>query len=272
MADLADKTKIILNHIDAFKPDYGKILENMEKLKSIIEGVENEDQLHAAMMSKITEEEIMDYEAVFMVLEAQKFASKEGTKEFFNELAKRLEAASRIIKSGELDAHPWLKKVLDEYEFDLQALWIRFAAVSRRLESIAHKQLRKKALNDSEKEFIKSYSETLAGIMLYGGNAYLTPRDDAPRVVDVFANPEQGGYLHVGVGRPRTLFVLYPWQDKTVLCQGAVMPYYEFVEPARLDDRMWKEKLDSDKRPAVENWLSPFVSGKNLGKPLLKDE
>ena len=62
--------------------------------------------------------------------------------------------------------------------------------------------------------------------MLYGGNSYLTPRDDAPRVVDVYANPQESGYLHVGIARPRKMYVLYPWKGKTVLCEGAILPYY----------------------------------------------
>ena len=122
-------------------------------------------------------------------------------------------------------------------------------------------------LNGSEEQFIKSYGHLIAGIMLYGGNSYLAPNDDAPRAIDVCANPEAGGYLLVGVGRPRALYVLYPWKGRTVLCQGAVLPYYEFVSPARLTDEAWRQRLDAGSRPPMSGWLAPVVSETGLGKP-----
>lgn len=107
--------------------------------------------------------------------------------------------------------------------------------------------------------------------MLYGGNSYLSPRDDAPRVVDVYANPQEGGFLHVGVARPRKLYVLYPWKGKTILCEGAIMPYYEFVTASRLTDKSWKERLDSEQRPSIPRWVAPVVSGGDLSQPSLKE-
>ena len=46
--------------------------------------------------------------------------------------------------------------------------------------------------------------------MFYDGNSYVSPNDDAPRVVDVFSNPNTGKVLEAGVARPRALYVLYP--------------------------------------------------------------
>ena len=67
------------------------------------------------------------------------------------------------------------------------------------------------------------------------------------------------------------MYVLYPWQGKTVLCEGAIMPYYEFVNDSRLTKEAWKEKLDSDRRPPIPGWFSSVVSGGNLGKPNIQD-
>ena len=46
------------------------------------------------------------------------------------------------------------------------------------------------------------------------------PRDDSPRIADVVSNPAKGGYLEVGVGRPRLMYVLYPTPPGEVLCRG----------------------------------------------------
>lgn len=155
--------------------------------------------------------------------------------------------------------------------FDLDELWDRFEIVCRRLEALSHKQLRHEDLNASEIAFIQDYGSTLAGIMFYGGNAYLTPQDDAPRVVDVFDNPQQSGYLHVGIARPRKLYVLYPWKGRHVLCEGAVLPYYEFVATSRLTDESWKARLDSAERPSIPEWFAPVVNGGALSQPSLED-
>ncbi|MHC4505664.1 MAG: DUF3160 domain-containing protein, partial [Planctomycetota bacterium] len=141
------------------------------------------------------------------------------------------------------------------------------------LEALTHKQLRGVEFSAEENRFLIGYGGELAGVMLYGGNSYLTPRDDAPRVVDVFYNPNQGGgYLEVGVGRSRALYVLYPYKGGEVLCRGAVMPYYEFRHPKRLTDAEWKTLLDSPKRPEVPRWLAPVVGSEGIGKPRLPAE
>jgi hypothetical protein len=85
--------------------------------------------------------------------------------------------------------------------------------------------------------------------------------------VDVYANPQEKGCLSVGIARPRKLYVLYPWKGKTVLCVGAVMPYYEFISKSRLTDESWKKRLDSANRPAILQWMSPLVNEGGLNKP-----
>ena len=154
--------------------------------------------------------------------------------------------------------------------FNLDDLWVRFEIVCRRLEALAHKQLRHGNLNASEIAFIQDYGSTLAGIMFYGGNAYLIPQDDAPRVADVFDNPQQRGYLHVGIARPRRLYVLYPWKGRHVLCEGAILPYYEFVSTSRLTDETWITRLDSPERPSIPRWFAPVVNGGALSRASLQ--
>jgi hypothetical protein len=85
--------------------------------------------------------------------------------------------------------------------------------------------------------------------MLYDSNSYEIPRDDAPRIADVFRNPQLNQYLEVGIGRPRALYILYPYHGGEVLCEGAVMPYYEFPHASPMTDAAWMDMLNSKSPP-----------------------
>jgi hypothetical protein len=102
--------------------------------------------------------------------------------------------------------------------------------------------------------------------MFYGGNSYHSPRDDAMRVIDVYSNPNIGKHLHVGIARPRIMWVLYPTKNGDVLCRGAVTPYAEFVHPDRLTDGEWKTLLDSPKRPETPAWAAPVIAPERSSK------
>jgi hypothetical protein len=144
--------------------------------------------------------------------------------------------------------------------------WDELENVCRRLEILAHKQLRQVPLSAKENEFLKGYGKQLARIMLYGGNSYITPRDDSPRIVDVFTNPAAGKHLLVGTARPRYLWVLYPVKGAEVLCRGAVLPYREFEHSQRLTDGAWKTLLDSPQRPALPVWIRPVTAAEEGDK------
>jgi len=146
----------------------------------------------------------------------------------------------------------------------LRPLWERLATICRRLETLAHKQLRGRPLSEDDEHFIKAYGCRIAGVMLYGGNSYLTPCDDAPRIIDVHYHPMAGKYLEVGIARSRALYVLYPYKDGEVLCRGAVLPYYEFICERRLTDTQWQTLLDSKQRPATPTWLRPIVTSEGI--------
>ncbi len=125
--------------------------------------------------------------------------------------------------------------------------------------SSAERELRRRPLSDDDSAFLRSFGETLAGVMLYGGNSYLEPNDDAPRVADILSNPNDGRHLHVGVGRPRAVYVLYPYEGRDVLCRGAVLPYFESLGTTRLTDEDWRALLGSAEAPSPPEWLMPIV-------------
>jgi hypothetical protein len=164
----------------------------------------------------------------------------EPNPEFFARMADLIERSRRL-----LDAN--------------RARWDELASVTRKLEALAHKQLRQQPWSQEDENFLKAYGARIAGAMGYQGNSYEKPNDDAPRWTDVHHNAPGDYSLAVAVGRPRIIYVLYPWNGMEVLCQGSVMPYYEYRSKVRLTDPEWKQLLDSPRAPAQPAWLLPFV-------------
>ena len=271
MANLAVYTRSILKQTGAFDPDYDSVVQSLERIRDILENVKNEDDFRKKV-SQMNREEMMSFELSYSLMQMNKVEVKPDSDTYYREQRQWLDTLASDIRKGQMDKHPQLMEMLRENDYDLDDLWERLERTSRRLEAISHKQLRHVDLNDSEINFIKAYGNTIAGIMLYGGNSYLTPRDDAPRVVDVYANPSNGGYLHAGIGRARRIYVLYPWLGKDILCVGAVMPYYEFVNESRLTDDSWKGMLDSENRPSMPKWVAPLAAGGNLSQPKLAED
>ncbi|MEK7466398.1 MAG: DUF3160 domain-containing protein [Planctomycetota bacterium] len=148
--------------------------------------------------------------------------------------------------------------------------WRNLERLCRRLEAMAHKQLRGAAWDEEEREVLLEFGHVLAAAMFYEGNSYLSPRDDAPRATSILADhrdPAATAYFQVGIARPRALYVLLPWKDGEVLCRGAVMPYREFSDSKRLTDAEWKELLDSKEAPPAPAWMAPIVSDERHRKP-----
>jgi hypothetical protein len=156
-----------------------------------------------------------------------------------------------LAQARQLLARPYDKTGPVGDRRDLRDFWFRLALVSRRLEALAHAQLRNRTPSDSDETFLKQIGEELAHIMLYVSNTYEDPRDEAPRIVDVATDPARGLHLEVGIARPRTLYLLYPWQGRDVLTQGAFLPYREFASPRRLTNEEWRKQLDQGGPPAT---------------------
>jgi hypothetical protein len=138
--------------------------------------------------------------------------------------------------------------------------WETLERLARRLEALAHKQLAKRPWNASESTFLKRYGEELAFVIGYEGNSWLHADDDAPRWVEIHRDPAANALLAAGVGRPREILVLYPWQGMEILCSGSVMPYFEYRTTERLTDREWLTLLSSDKAPDLPEWMQPYMA------------
>lgn len=145
--------------------------------------------------------------------------------------------------------------------------WSELMDICRRLESIARKEVGAERLDAEDVSFMDNFGTYLASVMFYRLKSYLDPKDDAPRIVDVFHNSFQAeSNLEVGVGRPQAVFVLWPEGDGEYLCQGAVLPYCEFPSAEPLSDGEWKEILDSDKCPPRPSWIREFLAQDGTGR------
>jgi hypothetical protein len=141
----------------------------------------------------------------------------------------------------------------------LREQWRTLTTCARRLEAMAHKQLRGQDWSEQEKKFLHGYGEQLGFMMGYEGNSWLSPRDYAPRWATVTDDPATGRLLAVGVGRPRLIRVLYPWKGTEILTTGAVLSYYEYADTTRRTDDDWKALLDSEQDPRPPAWLEPYL-------------
>jgi len=167
------------------------------------------------------------------------------------------ELADQIDEGGGLPDDPSLRRAAIYTHLELGPFWDRLDELCADLERLAAKQLAGEPLTAEDDKFFTGFGEALAFVMLYTGNSYMqTPADDAPRVADVFFNPNRNGYLEVGIGRPRRIVVLYPWGSSFVPAHGAVLPYLEVASPSRLTDSEWRARLDTADRPALPPWLA----------------
>ncbi len=148
--------------------------------------------------------------------------------------------------------------------------WEHLVDLTKEIQLLAHKQLRKRTFTEIENKFLKEFGSELGNIMQYKGNSFLTPRDDSPRIVDISSNPKDATFLEIGVSRPRALYVLYPWNGIEILSRGVVLPYYEFWSKNRLNDKDWLKLLDSKQRPSIPEWLKEITSKGQLYKPKLE--
>jgi|GEM_PF-951331 len=138
-------------------------------------------------------------------------------------------------------------------------LWHQLEILCVRLSMLADKQLNNIPFSENEVRFIEYIGMELSEIMLYRGQAWTHPSDDAPRIARLFSDPRSGAVMHVGIGRPRLMYVLYPWQGREVLCRGVVMPYHETEAAKTLMDAEWFQQFEADTRPPVPAWLKDWV-------------
>jgi hypothetical protein len=271
MALLAHKSTDILERAGVFEIDYSDISNDIMYIVQLAEKKGSRDAVSQEMMN-LPEEERFRLEIGVNLLSRLKINdSIENRRTYSKEDVAKVRKIAQDLKEGKLPDDEDLQRRIKGYYFDLRSLWKSLENMSRTLEEISKKQLNGEDLNEYER-FLKTYGINLAKIMFYNKNSYEGPKDDSMRIVDVHYKPSQfpgdfDGYLQVGIARPWAVYVLYPWQGSLVLCRGAVLPYYEFKSDSRLTDAEWKERLNSEQRPDVPEWIKPVIAESNLSLP-----
>ncbi len=271
IARLVERTRDRLGRAGALEVDLAKVARDTRRVADILTSPKAQKQGRMALLQACRDDP-SEAEWMMFLLACLKVQPQHGEEQaYLKKAAAELRHLAECFDQGIVPDNERLRMLLTQHHADIRPLWDTLFEVCRRLEALAHKQLRGRPLSEDDEHFIKAYGCRIAGVMLYGGNAYLAPRDDAPRAIDVHYDPNTGRYLEVGIARPRALYVLYPYKGGEVLCRGAVMPYYEFAHGERLTDDAWKALLDSDGRPGIPEWLRPIAASTGIGRPVLKE-
>jgi hypothetical protein len=175
------------------------------------------------------------------------------------ELIRHLRQSADWIERGEADnRHPIAQNLLKRWSSRKMPPLEYLESTCLRLAVLAHKQMRGQKPRAEEYEWLKYFGRTLSAFTDCGSGP---PLDDVPKAVRIFTNPTLNKALTAGIGRPRFLYVLYPWEGREILCRGAVLPYLESHAMTPLTDAEWRASLHHPKNaPIAGDWLKPLLS------------
>ncbi|MBB5035850.1 DUF3160 domain-containing protein [Prosthecobacter dejongeii] len=170
---------------------------------------------------------------------------------------KHLRHSADIIERGEVNKnHPVAEALQNWINRENIPPLDGLEKVCLRLALLAHKQVRELPPLPEESEWLRYFGLHLSS---FTDCHFTSATDDVPKAVRIFTNPSVGKALTAGIGRPRFLYVLYPWKGREILCRGAVLPYLESTTLQPLTDEEWKSRLhhpgDAPVQPA---WLAPL--------------
>lgn len=134
--------------------------------------------------------------------------------------------------------------------FWMKPLWESLENLCGRLHSLADKQIRQEAFDTDDHQFFDGYGDSLKFLSLE-----IARERDVPVVADVAYDSDEQIYLHVGVGMPQALYVLYPGPDGPLLCSGAVIPYAQFESDCPVTDTEWQQRYKDSWPRDWPEWL-----------------
>jgi hypothetical protein len=156
-----------------------------------------------------------------------------------------------------------------------------FAAVVRRLEGLARKELTGQPFSDAEKKFIKEVvrkeshgggcgGPTIEFTGWYKDLLYSHDPDSwEPTIADVHTDPNSGAVLEAAVGDVNFLVAAIDSRGDRAAYVGPVYSYYEFTSKQRLTDEEWRGKIKAGNLPARPEWVGVF-QGKPQERSLAK--
>ena len=177
-----------------------------------------------------------------------------------NDAPEELEKLAERLGNPGADLSPDERQALNFGGYKAEEKWTQLASLCLRLEELPNKQLHHRPLSDADNQFYYDFGRTLASFMGYDSNEFNDVHDDAPRIADIYSDPQTGQVMEVGIGRPLLMYLLYPYGGKLILTHGAVLPYYEFASGERLNDQSWADLLKTPTAPAPPDWLKNVTS------------
>ena len=161
----------------------------------------------------------------------------------------RLIALTRMTLKGLED-----QRVLDtDSRSRLQAL----DSVLTRLLGITTRELENQQLTQGDYDFIKTFADSVAGIVAGAGSSV----QKTTMIADVHTDQNTMSVMEEGTGYIRLMLVAYKLPEGHMLIgAGPVYSYYEFKHPMadRLTDEKWREMLGSGKAPELPEWAGSF--------------
>ncbi len=259
LGGLAEELKIFFERYDGFKPPRYILAGTLRTFAGYITDMKYPLDEHASPYTKVELAVVNRSVLLLAALRDTRYYSENfysRRKDIVNEI----NAFAGDIEKGKYDNNPTYQGLIIETNLDIKYLWKSLINICRRIEVIAHKQLRDVPLNKQENYFLSAFGEKLASVMFYNENTYRNPHDDAPAITAIYPDPDKKGKLLLtGTGRPRELLVLYPYKGREVLCRGAVLLYYELMLPGRISNTEWRRIQNSNERPGSPAWLKPLL-------------
>lgn len=173
-------------------------------------------------------------------------------------IIRHLRESANIIQRGEAsEKYPVAQALLRWREKQNLSRLDFLEKVCLRLALLTQKQSRGLLPLPEERDWLQYFGITLS---VFSDSHFTAAQDDVPKAVRIFTNPTLGKALTVGIGRPRFLYVLYPWQGREILCRGAVLPYLESTALKPWTDAEWKAHLrHPTEAPVQPSWLQPLT-------------
>lgn len=146
---------------------------------------------------------------------------------------------------------------------------------------ISEKELKGEILSDKEYEGIRKLGSDIEYMTIgfladrhhYADWAAISDvNKNMPVVADIYTRNVLGcnksGTLHTGVGNANIIYVTVEINGYYYVTRGATFSYYEFVRPvgSRLTDEEWQKLINSDQRPNIPDWITPFMINKPIKK------
>ncbi|MBL8896523.1 MAG: DUF3160 domain-containing protein [Planctomycetes bacterium] len=131
---------------------------------------------------------------------------------------------------------------------------VLLAEILRRLEGLADQQLRGRELSRSDRDFFFSLGITLYNLSDSDGEV------GSARATEVVRDLVLDRSIVAGTGRPRALWLLYPWKGELVLCRGAVLPVYEVQTPQTPTHAEWNRRVNDGAELELPSWLKPIYA------------